>query len=255
MLEDTSINMSNRAGSEREIPGIQSVEIGGTLIQALAEEGVPMTLTSIAKKAGMPTSKARRYLVSLITAGLVQQDSASGRYSPGPLALKIGLAALAQVDVVRQAEAILKELRDDLNETVVLAVWVDGKPVILRREDSYRPITLNIRIGSSVSDESSATARVFKAHGYGSELRHARSGLTSTLKAVLAQGFAEVCGDFVSGLYGISVPVLDGSNQIAAAITLVTQLSTVDDRRRRELQVALVEAGKKLSVSLGNMPV
>jgi DNA-binding IclR family transcriptional regulator len=238
--------------SGREALGIQSVEVGGRLIQALADERIPLTLTAIAKRAGMPTSKARRYLVSYIAIGLVQQDPISTRYSPGPLALAIGLAALGQIDVVQQSERVLRELRDELNETIVLAVWTDGRPIIIRREDSYRPITLNIRMGSSLPIDSSATGQVFKA--YGSPTEEADSpAKTKEAATVRAQGYAEVDADLMSGLYGLSVPVFDGNKAIVAAITLVAQLSGISDARRRRLRAALLKAARNVSTSLGNI--
>jgi DNA-binding IclR family transcriptional regulator len=245
-----SVHEMAQTKSGRDPLGIQSVEVGGRLIQALADERVPLTLTAIAKRADMPTSKARRYLVSFIAIGLVQQDPISTRYSPGPLALAIGLAGLAQIDVVQQSERVLRELRDELNETIVLAVWTDGRPIIIRREDSYRPITLNIRMGSSLPVDASATGQIFKA--YGSLTEGADSQVkTKEAATVRAQGYAEVDGELMSGLYGLSVPVFDGNKGIVAAITLVAQLSTISDARRRKLRTALLKAARNVSTSMG----
>ncbi|MGV8893372.1 MAG: helix-turn-helix domain-containing protein [Burkholderiaceae bacterium] len=44
-----------------------------------------MMFKNIAAAAGMSASKARRYLVSLIRAGLVEQDSMTSRYNLGRL--------------------------------------------------------------------------------------------------------------------------------------------------------------------------
>jgi DNA-binding IclR family transcriptional regulator len=244
--------MTAQMGTERDVPGIQSVEVGGTLISALADEGAPMTLTAVARKAGMPNSKARRYLVSFMTFGLVQQDSFSGMYSPGPLALKLGLAALAQVDIVRQSAPILREIRDAVNETVVLALSVDGKPVILRREDSYHPITLNIRIGSTLPLDSSATGKIFTAYRLASTSKVPSRDKADSPNEVITHGYAEVEGDLMAGLYGISVPIFDAASSLAGALTLVSQISTVHDARRLELRETMLNAGKKLSVMLGH---
>ncbi len=55
------------------------------------------------------------------------------------------------------------ELRDLTNETVALAVWNDGGPVIVRWERPRRPITVNVLTGTSLSLLSSAAGRVFAA--------------------------------------------------------------------------------------------
>ena len=53
---DTELNESN---GEKERRGIQSIEVGGQLLLALAAHGRPMPLRDLAKAAGMPAAKAR----------------------------------------------------------------------------------------------------------------------------------------------------------------------------------------------------
>ena len=48
----------------KERRGIQSIEVGGQLLLALAENGRPMSLGDLAKAARMPSGKAHPYLVS-----------------------------------------------------------------------------------------------------------------------------------------------------------------------------------------------
>jgi DNA-binding IclR family transcriptional regulator len=43
---------------EKERRGIQSIEVGGTLLQALAAQGRPMALSDLARAAGMPPGRA-----------------------------------------------------------------------------------------------------------------------------------------------------------------------------------------------------
>ena len=81
--------------------GVQSLEIGLSVAHVLVNSQGPMMLKDIAQQAGMSPAKAHRYLVSLIRAGLVEQDPASSRYDLGPFALNIGLVALDRLDRVR----------------------------------------------------------------------------------------------------------------------------------------------------------
>ena len=56
--------------------GIQSVEVGGQLLRALADGDGPMMLRDLARNAGMSAAKAHPYLVSFMRIGLVEQDKA-----------------------------------------------------------------------------------------------------------------------------------------------------------------------------------
>ncbi|MCB1966488.1 MAG: helix-turn-helix domain-containing protein, partial [Candidatus Accumulibacter sp.] len=74
--------------------GIQSIEVGSRLLRALAASQRSMMLRDLARNAGMPAAKARRYLVSFMRMGLVEQDANTGRYDLGEFSLELGLASL-----------------------------------------------------------------------------------------------------------------------------------------------------------------
>src|SRR5260221_336383 len=67
------------AQAKRQRLGINSLEVGLRLAKVLGEHGLPLALKDLAAKAAMPPAKAHRYLVSLIRAGLAEQDRESGR--------------------------------------------------------------------------------------------------------------------------------------------------------------------------------
>ena len=143
--------------------GVQSLEVGISILRAMAAGKRSMMLKDIAQAADMPPSKAHRYLVSLIRTGLVEQDRLTSRYDLGPFALNLGLVALDRVDRIRLGLAAITELRDVTNETIALAVWNDNGPVIVRWERPRKPITVNVLTGTNLRLLSSAAGRVFSA--------------------------------------------------------------------------------------------
>jgi DNA-binding IclR family transcriptional regulator len=107
----------------RQRQGIQSIEVGTRLLRVLARNGRSMMLRDVARNAGMPAAKARRYLVSFMRMGLVEQDANTGRYDLGEFALELGLASLARLDPVRAAGPVLDDFCERIGETVALAMW------------------------------------------------------------------------------------------------------------------------------------
>jgi DNA-binding IclR family transcriptional regulator len=83
--------------------GIQSVEVGFALLEALSASPGPLMLRDLAAAAGMSAAKAHRYLVSFQRLELVVQDPATTLYDLGPAALKLGLASLSRLDSVKLA--------------------------------------------------------------------------------------------------------------------------------------------------------
>src|ERR1700740_601494 len=96
---------------DRERGGVQSVEVAGEILHAMVALQRPSTLAEIARRAGVHPSKAHRYLVSLMRADLVEQDSSRGRYGAGPLAVSLGLARLRDLDFISIATPYLAGLR------------------------------------------------------------------------------------------------------------------------------------------------
>ena len=83
--------------------GIQSIEVGMRVLQALTEQRRALPLKDLARLADMPPAKAHPYLVSFMATGLVKQHPLTGHYELGPAALQMGLVALQQLDPLTEA--------------------------------------------------------------------------------------------------------------------------------------------------------
>lgn len=202
------------------------------LLQALADAPAALSLKDVASAAAMPASKAHRYLVSFGRGGLVIQDDATGRYDLGPLALTIGLAALGRINAAKVGAWAAGALRDRIGETSLIAVWGDRGPVIVGWEESSKPVTVNVRVGSVMPLLTSATGRVFLAHlaadrtssFVAAELRRGERRGTrldaGRLRAeVLRHGLGRVDGDMLPGVSALAAPVLDHAGKLAFVLT------------------------------------
>ena len=150
--------------AERGPRGIQSIEVGGQLLIALAHQGRPLALKDLAREAGMAPAKAHPYLVSFIKIGLVEQDGSSGRYGLGPLALQLGLISLQQYEPVRLATPRIEELALQLGHTVAITVWGDRGPTIVRVAEAPSPVHISMRHGTVMSLTGTASGRLFAAY-------------------------------------------------------------------------------------------
>jgi DNA-binding IclR family transcriptional regulator len=251
--------------------GVQSLEVGMALLRAMTTGKRSMMLKDIATAAGMPPSKAHRYLVSLIRSGLVEQDRLTSRYDLGPFALNLGLVALDRIDRIRLGLAAITDLRDITNETTSLAVWSDSGPVVVRWERPRRPITVNVLTGTSLSLLSSAAGRVFAAWlperqteallKQEIEAGRAPPGVTTLeqaraqLAGVKAQGMAVMSRDyFARGVEAVAAPVFNFKDEITMAIALVGVEGSMDLSPDSRTLAELRRATRELSVRLGATP-
>lgn len=248
--------------------GVQSLEIGMGILRAMVDGQRSMMLKEIAAAAGMPASKAHRYLVSLIRAGLVDQDPMTSRYDLGTFALNIGLVALDRLDRVRLGLNAIAEMRDEINQTTALAVWAEQGPVIVRWERPRRPITVNVITGTALELLASATGRVFaawmpkktvaplinqelKAPDLPPDLR-TRADVEALLARVRADGYATTDGYHkVPGVEAVAAPVFNFKNEITMAVLIVGVQGMFDTSPDGKEVECLKRTAEALSLRLG----
>jgi DNA-binding IclR family transcriptional regulator len=242
------VNASEARGvpTPDDVQGIQSIELGGSVLRALINaNGDTLPLRDVAQLAGMSASKARRYLLSFSRIGLVSQEAATGYYGLGPLAIRLGLAAIAAITVDRVAPPVLRELRRRIQETIVLTIWSDNGPTVLQVEDSQRAVMLNARIGSTLPMITSATGQIFAAFydpeataprialelskaAKGTALDQARKDYEMRLEEVRRRGAASSEGALLSGVSTLSAPVFDHAETLVAGLGVLGHRGVLD---------------------------
>ncbi|UFN50107.1 IclR family transcriptional regulator [Roseomonas sp. OT10] len=238
---------NQEAGQEKR--SVQSVVIGFRLVEALEAAGGPLPLKDLAIAAGMPASRAHAYLASLRAVGLVTQEVEGGHYDLGPRALSLGLAALGRLDVRDAALDAMRRFRDETGEAVHLSVWSGQSPVIVSRLDGRRGVSLAIRLGFALPLDRSASGRIFLA--FLPEAGPAKPALRSEIEQVRARGIAITDGLLNAGFAALSVPVLDHSGDLAAAMTTLGAAGHIDIAPGGPTAMCLRAAGEAASASLG----
>jgi DNA-binding IclR family transcriptional regulator len=265
------VDDSDNAGERSPQRGIQSIEVGGQLLLALAHRGRPMALKDLARDAGMAPAKAHPYLVSFGKLGLIAQDEASGRYGLGPLALQLGLISLQQFDPVRLATPRIVELAQSLGHTVALAVWGTRGPTIVRVEEAPSAVHVNMRHGTVMSLRGTASGRLFAAYlprelvlaalaaeradGPGAAGRTPGAALDAAFRRQLEQvrrhGLSHIVDGAVPGVSALAAPVFDESGHIVLSLTAIGPSAIFDASYTGPLAAALRRSAEELSRQLG----
>jgi DNA-binding IclR family transcriptional regulator len=240
--------------------GIQSVEVGGRLLRALADTGRPLALKDLALAAGMAPAKAHPYLVSFGKLALIVQDAVSGHYGLGPLAMQLGLISLQQFDPVRLATARLPELAQALGQTVGIAVWGNRGATIVRTEEAPSLVYVGMRHGAVMSLRGTASGRLFAAH-LPRERVCAASGddfasvfdaaFESELAQVRQQGLSHAVDAAVAGVSALAAPVFDGSGALVLCLTAIGPTASFDVGFNAPPAQTLRRCAAELSAQLG----
>jgi DNA-binding IclR family transcriptional regulator len=216
--------------------GIKSVEVGGRLLQVLLRTHGSMTLKELAAKAKLAPSAAHRYLVSYQRLGLVQQDPETRAYDIGPFAFQLGIAAIGRSKLLTAAQELQRQLRDSLDESVVLAVWGSYGPVIMSVEESSKPIAMTMRVGATLPLFRSAAGWIFAAFMPNSvtkpvmkvEIAQGRTPIDRLNSRAVRQKLNEIrtshlayhSGHLLPGISAVAVPLLDSRGGLVAAMAV-----------------------------------
>ncbi|RYX94677.1 MAG: IclR family transcriptional regulator [Comamonadaceae bacterium] len=282
MSDDTSNPGSDGVESgERQQRGIQSIEVGGQLLQALVHHGRPMGLSDLARDANMPSARAHPYMVSFGRLGLVEQDAVSGQYQLGPLALQLGMIGLQQNNPVLIATPLIDALAARMGQTIAIAVWGDRGATIVRVAESPAAIHVVMRHGTVFSLTSTASGRLFGAYleaGSVRQLLHeererrvqqdsvdptppagmlAREPVPSweafevQLAEVRRHGLSRSEGEIIPGINAMSAPVFDHTGRITLAVTAIGAAGVFDSDWDSDLAKALKDCAQQVSKRLG----
>lgn len=244
--------------------GIQSIEVGGQLLRALVHVGRPMALKDLARESDMAPAKAHPYMVSFGRLGLIEQDTDSGHYRLGPLALQLGLIALQQADPVQLATPVIAGLAQRIGHTVAIAVWGDRGATIVRIAESPSAVHVAMRHGTVFSLAHTASGRLFGAYLdapvvrqlLDEERRRDKSlvgwkEFEAQLTDVRAHGVSRSEGEIVPGVNAMSAPVFDHTGAIVLAITAIGPAGTFGTTWNGDIARALKEGAHSVSQRLG----
>jgi DNA-binding IclR family transcriptional regulator len=229
----TSENEAPEAGVSPK-SGIQSLDQGLQVLLTLAAADGFLTLKEIGYRVGMSPSKVHRYLHSLVASSLCEQSKKSGKYGLGLGSLNLGFAAIQQLDLVNRTADDMETLVIEFKLPVLLSVWSNKGPVVVRFHHAATPAAMPYMLGSVLPLLGSTAGQVFLSYLH----RHATADLlreemasfaepptptniATTIDEVIANGYAIARGTSGAGMTEVSVPILNWQNVPSAVVTVL----------------------------------
>jgi len=243
--------------------GIQSVEVAGRLLQALAQTRQPMPLVELASAAALSSAQAHTYLVSLLRLGLIKRTPADGRYEAGPLALRLGMARLAQEPAYQLALPQVQQLSEDTGLRVALTLPTPEGPTIVHYAHAGKPLHVNLHVGTVMALADTATGRTccafqpvtawqgqWEAQHPGAPRSQLKQFL-ETLDAIRKRGMERAVDVPSPGVTSLCMPLLDAAGQLQLLVTVIGTSGVIDAGWRgavaRQLRTCIEAIGDTLA--------
>lgn len=238
---------------DRDQTGAQSVDRALGLLSMVARHADRgASLTDIVEESGLNKPTARRLLLALMRAGLVEQDQTSRRYYLGEEAYVIGSLASRRFGLLQVAMESLTRLSKRTEDSSFLSVRRDTFSVCLYREEGTYPVRthalqagfehpLGVGAGSlamlaALPDEEveavlAANDAVLRTKYPMLPAARIREGVAETR----ARGFALNPGLIFANSWGIGVAVRGPDGRVAGALSIAAIDSRMQPERQNEL--------------------
>lgn len=258
---------ASRAG----MSGSQSVDRALRLLALIGREpagGLP--LAEIVSGSGLNKPTARRLLLALMRAGLVEQEAPSRHYCLGEEAFVLGVLAARRHGLLELAMESLRRLSAVTMDTSFLSVRRDHYCVCLHREEGTYPVRthalqmgdqhpLGVGAGSlamlaALPDDDvdrivAANEPVLRAQypGFAPEL------ILADLALARQRGFAVNPGRLVASSWGIGAAFRYPDGRVAGALSLAAIDSRMQTARQEELAGHLAQEVARMERLLAEM--
>ncbi len=206
-------------------------------ILSLLADGRPRTVNEISEELDLSPSTTFRLLATLGQYSYVKKDEVSSVYSLGLACLELAHAYQASDDLRKTALPVLEALRDDVKETIHLAVMDQMEVVYIEKLSGLHAIGLmGSRVGGRSPGYCTGLGKVLLAYQKPEQVRayyrdRSLRGFTPTtitdidallkhLEQVRAQGYAFDAGEHEPEVHCVAAPIFDRAARVVAALSI-----------------------------------
>ncbi len=251
-------------GEQRATDFVESLDRGLRLLQKFGITSGPMTLSDLARTAGLPRATARRILFTLERGGFVATDGKL--FTLTPHVLTLAASYLRSNQVVAVLQPVLDRIATATQEISSLAV-LDGEEVVfIARGSPARVFSTGLEIGYRLPAFCTSVGRVMLGRFGNAELaprlaamrREPMTSHTVTdpkllLAAIVAdreKGYSLVDREAEPHFRSISVPIRRYDGAIIAAINMGAHVDRVSTGTMIDRFLPLLREGADLVMSM-----
>lgn len=205
---------------------------GLKMLEALARSHGPRGVSELGRELGMTRSNAHRLLQTLSALGYVRHDPSLGQYEATLRLFELGSAVISRRDIRTISQPLMQELRQRVDENVILAVRDGCEIVILDRVEGTRTLRTYTPLGSRNPMHSTSAGKLLLAHApddivstvmqslekFTARTIASKAKLLAELARIRAQGYATAQAEWREDVGGVCAPVRQSDGTVVAAL-------------------------------------
>ena len=222
-------------------------------------------VTELGEKIECTKSGTYKLLTALVRGGLAAQ-TASHKYTLGPAVYLLGKTYEDKIGLSKMIKPYLARLRDLTGENASFSMLIDGKAVLIHREESRQLIRLVGSVGQERPLHAGATGKVLGAfqdeevtrrrlmekplEAYTERTITSPEALLEEYRRIREQGYAIAEGELHIETMGVGAPIRDASGQVWAAIAIGAPRMRVDEAKKERYIFLVKETAREISQEL-----
>jgi len=223
--------MAKQADARYSAP---SLERGLAILEYLARYPNGKGQLEIAQALKCPVSSVFRITIALEKAGFLERDPETKVFRHTQKMLMLGQQALSETDLIGCCLPVMRELRDDLGDTVLLGVLNGSEIIVLDQALGSHLFRFSVNAGHRIRAYCSAPGKAILAYLPEKRREHViaetefirfnantiatPAAFRKELQNVLRLGYAVDNGEEYSGIYCVGAPVFDRSGYPIASV-------------------------------------
>ncbi|MFN4283797.1 MAG: IclR family transcriptional regulator [Alphaproteobacteria bacterium] len=248
---------------------VRVVDRAACIMDCFSRDSAELSLPQLCARLELPKATVFRILTTLVDQGWLAYNGQTALYTLGFAALRHADSLLRGLDIRAKARPFLRNVRDAVNETVILSLRDGDHRINIDSIDGGQAIAQTLQLGVRAPLYTGAASQVFLAAMSDAEIDAylARTELIaynpatlttpeavrSRVAQVRAQGYARTHGEFTlsaSQTAALAVPVRDGAGKTVAVLHVSGPQNRMDEAAERTCRDVLLRESAALTAAL-----
>lgn len=237
------------------------------ILELLLEHPQGLQQTEIASRLGCSKTSVYRISMTLMEYGYLVRDEETKTLRLSRKLVALGSRSLGEEDLTAVSVDVMRRLRDEVGETVLIGTVVETELVVLGQVLGSHHFKFSVDLGTRLPLHSAAPGKAILAWLPEDERRRLIALLPFTrfnerticdpaeysreLDRVVAAGYAVDCGEQLSGIHCVSAPVYDRHGSPIAAIWTTGPSERIRRSDFPEVGARVMQHARQISERLG----
>ncbi|WP_078409009.1 IclR family transcriptional regulator [Priestia abyssalis] len=246
---------------------IQSVERAADVLELFLTSHPELSVKEISQKLNLSKSTVHGIIKTLEHRGYLQQNPDDLKYKLGIKLFELGNFVGNHLDIGKIAKPIIRNLVDELNETVHLVMLQRDEVIYIEKMEGPRALTIYSHVGKRAPIHCTGVGKAILAYQSEQEIDRILSSailesfteytmtniadIKNHLKSIRDKGYAIDDEEIELGLKCIAAPIFNHQGSVIAAISCAAPKMRLDEERLSKVIVGIKRAASEISTCLG----